>query len=502
MGVALVLAGCLVVGFEARRLVFSGDDWTFMLDRRAWDLDTFLQPHGEHLSTLPVLAYKALLETFGADSYAPFMALALLVHGLGCLALYVLARAQVGPWAALAPTAVLVLLGPAWHDLLWAFQVGYFGSIAAGLWAVVCLERGRDAAAAVLVAVALACSSLGLAMVVLAAAYIGLSRRLWVAAVPLALYAAWYAFYGVSGARSENVDGIPRYAARALAAALASVTGLADGAPSPYLVSITYGRYLAVAAVLLVVVIAVRRRGLPRLALAAMAAAVALWIAEALAYFPNGREAAQSRYQYAGAALVLLAATALASGWRPTRRTGAALAVVTAAIVVSNTHLLHERAAFWTENSEYVAAETGAIEIARDVVEPGFVPEDPFTASVIGVHNLPIAAGPYLSAAAEYGSIADSPRELARRPEAVREAVDLVLAHAERLAPRPAAGARCRPAADAELRPGTLSASGTLALRRFADRHRHVRLELGEGARVTLPADGSAVPWRARVACG
>ena len=499
MAVALVLAGCLIVGYEARRLVFSGDEWTFILDRRGWDVGTFLEPHGEHLSLLPVLAYKLLLETFGADSYAPFMALALLVHGLACLALYVLARERIGQWAALAPTAVLVLLGPAWHDLLWAFQVGYFGSIAAGLWAVVCLERGRDAGAAVLVAVALACSSLGLAMVVLAAAYIGWSRRVWVAAAPLALYAAWYAGYGVSGVRGENVDGIPHYVARALAAALASVSGLADGAPSPYLVSITYGRYLAVAAVILLVVLVVRRRGLPRLALAAMVAAVALWIAEALAYFPSGREAAQSRYQYAGAALVLLAAAALADGWRPTRRTGAALAVVTAAVVVSNAHLLHEREAFWAENSEYVAAETGAIEIARDIVEPGFIPEDPFTASVIGVHNLPISAGPYLSAVAEYGSIADRPRELERRPEAVRLAADAVLAHAERLKVRPARAARCRPAAEAEVRPGTVSASGTIELRRFAGGYRFVRFD-GPG-RVELPPDRAARAWHARVTC-
>jgi hypothetical protein len=498
MGLALVIAGCLIVGFEARHLVFSGDDWTFILDRRAWDLDTFLTPHNEHLSALPVLAYKLLLETFGAGSYAPFMVLALLVHGLACLALFVLARDRVGPWAALAPTAVLVLLGPAWHDLLWAFQVGYLGSVAAGLWAVVCLERGRDAAAAGLVLVALACSSLGLAMAVLAAVSAGLGRRLWVAAAPLALYGAWYVAYGTSAVRGENVDGIPRYVARALAAALASVTGLADGAPSPYLVSTTYGRYLAVAAVLALAWLVVRRRGLPTLALAALAAAGALWTAEALAYFPNGREAAQSRYQYAAAALLLLAATALADGWRPTRRTGAVLAAVTTAVVVSNVHLLHERADFWTANSEYVAAETGAIELARDVVDPTFVPEDAFTAPVIGVHNLPIVAGPYLSAAAAYGSVADTPRELAQRSEPVREATDFVLARA--LGLRASAGsARCQAATDTPVPPGGAITGGTIELRRFADRYRFVRYEGAE--RIRLPRDRAALPWRARVTC-
>ena len=514
----LVLAGCLVVGRVARNVTFSGDDWTFVLERRGWELDVFLRPHGEHLSALPVMAYKLLLEVFGAGSYKPFIALALLVHGLACLLLYALARRHIGPWAALAPTAVLVLLGPAWHDLLWAFQVGYFGSVAAGLGSVVCLERRDrrgDLGAAALLGVSLLCSSIGLAMVVLAAVLLILERRwrrLWVVGLPLVLYAAWYAGYGKSAVRSENVDRVPGYLVDALSAAMASVSGLAQTDTSPYLVGTTYGGFIALAVAGLLVLHLVRGGRPPALTWAAVAAALALWTAQCLASFPDGREAEQSRYQYAAAALVLLAVASAASGRRPTPRTGAILAAVTVFAVVLNTAMLRERSAFWSGNSLHTAAETGVIEVARDVVAPDFVPEDVFTAAIIGVHNLPISAGPYLSAVDAFGSPADTPEEILRRPEDVRQAADVVLAHAERLALLPARGARCQSAAGAELPlgPGTLTAAtgpgpaADLQLRRFASRSRLVRFKVegGTTVRLRVPRDRSTIPWRARLVGG
>jgi hypothetical protein len=143
---ALITIGCLIVARAARDLTFSGDDWTFITERRGFSAGVFLRPHNEHLSALPVAAYKLLLAVLGASSYVPFMALLLLVHGAICLLLYAVARRHVGPWAALAPAAVLAVLGPAWQDLLWAFQVGYLGSVAAGLGMVLCLERRTRAA--------------------------------------------------------------------------------------------------------------------------------------------------------------------------------------------------------------------------------------------------------------------------------------------------------------------------------------------------------------------
>jgi hypothetical protein len=93
---SVVLVGCLVVGFEARDGTFTGDEWDFILNRRGFNADVFLGPHGEHLSALPGLAYKALLQVFGGGSHVPFIVLAIIVHGIACLLLYVLARRRVG----------------------------------------------------------------------------------------------------------------------------------------------------------------------------------------------------------------------------------------------------------------------------------------------------------------------------------------------------------------------------------------------------------------------
>lgn len=144
MGLALLLAsaGCALLAVEARGLTFSADDWQFILDRRSLSLDVLFQPHLQHLSAIPILLYRALITVFGTHSYVPLIALLLLVHGCACVLLYALARRHVGPWAALVPEAILLLLGPAWHDLLWAFQVAYIGSVAAGFGALLTLRSG------------------------------------------------------------------------------------------------------------------------------------------------------------------------------------------------------------------------------------------------------------------------------------------------------------------------------------------------------------------------
>jgi hypothetical protein len=532
---ALVLAGCILVGFEARHLTFSADDWAFILERRGFSADVFLQPHNEHLSALPVLAYKGLLQLFGATSYAPFMALLLFVHAVACVLLYVLARRRVGPWAALVPAAVLVVLGPAWQDLLWAFQVGYVGSVAAGLGTVLCLERRDkrgDVGAGALLVVSLLCSSIGLGMLVLAAVLLVLDRprvwrRLWVVGVPLALYALWYAAYGVHDTSSADVVHVPAYVFQALSAALASVTGLAQADPS-------YGRLIAVAAIILLVVYLVRGGRPPALAWAALAAAVALWAATRLSFssFGAARDAAQSRYQYVGVTLVLLAVVSIASGRRPTGRRGALLGAAAVVVLVANIAMLDQRAGDQRENSAYTAAEAGAMQVARNVVAPSFTPVSYLNVGLTGHGGLlSVSAGPYFSAVDAFGSPADTPQAILRRPEEVREAADLILANAERLALKPARvhpsrNAICRSArtgtglTEVTVGPGTLwvrVAPGTpaeLQLRRFASAYRFLRqgnppagyhsprLAAGKAMTLKLPQDRSNVPWQVRVIGG
>ena len=491
---AIVGIASAILAYDARGLTFNADDWQYVLDGRPLRAHVLLEPHLQHLSTLPILAYRALRAVFGIASYWPYIVLLLVLHAAACLLLYAVSRRYIGSLAALAPTAVLALLGPAWHDLLWAFQIAYIAPVAAGLVMLLAMHRhdtGGDVIAAIGLLASVFSGSDGLGMIVLAAVLIASERppawrRLWIPGLATTAYLAWYAAYGVSDIDAHNVGRIWTYVPEALAAAFASVTGVGVAHGSPYTVATTGGAMVALAA-LTTLIISLRggHRTAP-LTVAAAAAALALWVAAALAYVPS-READQSRYQYYSAVFLLLAIVAGAPGWRPGRRSAAVLAAAALAIVASNLVILEHRAAFWRLNSDYTAAETGALDVARDVESPSYVPLNLIVAGLTR-HNgiLSIVAGPYLAAVARFGSPGDPPAAILARPEAAREAADMVLQNAERVALMPASGplGRCVTAAtgaalpEFSLGPGTVTvriARGTVAtltLRRFADRYR------------------------------
>ena len=98
-------------------------------------------PHNEHLSLVPVLVYKLLFSTVGTDSYVPYRVAGLLLHcGVAAL-LFAYARRRVGELLALGAAAIVLFLGTAWPDVLWPFQIGFLGSLAAGIGALLALDR-------------------------------------------------------------------------------------------------------------------------------------------------------------------------------------------------------------------------------------------------------------------------------------------------------------------------------------------------------------------------
>src|SRR3954447_7983470 len=158
----LLLLTAAVVLYLGRATTFYFDEWNFVLERRAWNLDALLKPHNEHLSLVPVLIYKALFSTLGIDAYAPYRAAGVVVHLIVLVLLFVYARRRVGDVLALGVTVVLAVFGPAWPDVMWPFQMGFLGSLAAALGALLCLDRGDrrgEIGASVLLALALAASS-------------------------------------------------------------------------------------------------------------------------------------------------------------------------------------------------------------------------------------------------------------------------------------------------------------------------------------------------------
>ena len=141
----VALAGsATVLLFLQSRLTFFGDDWSFLLERRGLSAGVFLNPHNDHIVILPVAIYKTLLGIFGMTSALPFQAVSTLVFLLSVIVLFIYLRRCVGRELALLGSTLILFLGAAWPDLLWSFQVSLFGSIAAGLTALLALERDEE----------------------------------------------------------------------------------------------------------------------------------------------------------------------------------------------------------------------------------------------------------------------------------------------------------------------------------------------------------------------
>ncbi len=421
-----------VLLYVGRDTDFFFDEWAFIQDRRGWNASAFLDAHNEHLSLVPVALYKAMFMLVGIDSYFPYRMLVVALH-LVCVALvFTYARRCVGDVLGIVAACLLLFLGAAWQDLLWPFQVGYLGSVAAGIGALLALDRstrGGDAAACLLISISIACSGLGLPIALGVAVEILARpdrwRRIWLVAVPVVLYAIWYAGYGVDALQQPDRAAAPRWAADAAASALGALVGPGTA----------WGPALLVVAVAgLVLVLGRRRVLLPRMA-GVLVIALGFWALTAW-----GRAgvvpADASRYLYPSAAfIILVAAEALRGAPRPNWLLvfAALLAIYSMA---ANLQPLRDGARGLRANSLTLDAELAALELARDQAAPEAQPDTKLAPQIV--------AGKYLAAVDDLGSPADTARELAASPEGRRAAADrvslLVLPASLRPSARPARG--------------------------------------------------------------
>lgn len=204
-----------------RGLWFFGDEWDFLADRGLGHSPTspfgIFYPHNEHWSTLPILLWRALFNIFHLSSYWPYLVPLLLVSlGVMHLSWRLAVREGADPWVATGVAAILGFLGAGAEDLGWAFQIGFVGSVLAGLGALAILARpvrpGKvrldDGAAAALLLASLMCSAAGLAMLA-GAAVLVFSRRRYHQAVrallgPALIFLIWYKVVGHEGLSSHS----------------------------------------------------------------------------------------------------------------------------------------------------------------------------------------------------------------------------------------------------------------------------------------------------------
>ena len=324
--VAMALLVAAAILWLTHAYTFYFDEWTFILTAPDWTWATYLQPHNEHPVMLPRLIYAALLSTVGLRSYLPYMAVLLALHATSAVLLFELVRRRAGDLAGVACAALFLVLGAAWENLLWAFQIAFVGSVACGLGMLLALEgpstRRRLLAASLLLAGSLAFSGLGIVFAVAMAVILVLTptrRRdlLWFAPVAVA-FGAWYLAFGHGGTPPNppptpaNIGLVPLYTAWGLGQSVAGLIG--EGGP--------WGPPALVAASLVVGVTWWRRRPDP-VALGVLAALLSLYVVTGLGRAQLGyQQAGAGRYVYEGAAfwLILLADAARGLPWRGTWR--------------------------------------------------------------------------------------------------------------------------------------------------------------------------------------
>lgn len=207
-----VLSGLLML-WLTRRYDFYFDEWSYVLFVRNFSVGQYFVPHNEHWATIPALSYRVLLLIFGARTYQPYMALLAAWNLLTAVFLFLLIRRRSGEALGLAAAAVFLVLGRGWENLLWADQIGFIGSSALGLLAILLLTgphvpvwRGWAGSAALMGAL----MTQGPALFFLCWLIVELAldrtarRRLLYLVLPVASYLVWYAIIGHTSITSHQ----------------------------------------------------------------------------------------------------------------------------------------------------------------------------------------------------------------------------------------------------------------------------------------------------------
>jgi hypothetical protein len=538
LGVLLVIAGALVL-WQTRDTTLSDDEWLWTA--RRWELtpSSFLQPHNQHLSLVPVLIYRALFATVGLTDYTPYRLILAAGH-LACgAAVFLYVRSRAGALIGLAAAVLVLFNGAAWQNILWPFQIAWTVSIAAGIGALLALDRrdrGADLLAAALLGLSLASSGIGVTFVIIAAVDIALSRRRWqdalIVAVPLAAYGLWWVGFQEPGPPRMPVADVPLYVLRSACAALLSLVGLyrPSGMDVPP-VSLAAGLPL-LTALLTLAVWRLRRLGhAPPRVIALVAGAIAFWILTAIQrgyVSPPGT----SRYLYFGAVLIILLAAELAR--TASIRLSAAAVVCVAAIAVGASFLpvFADVGRDMRFRAEQTRVALGAVEFARENVAASENLE-----MLPGYPIVVLQAAQYFRARDAWGSPAASAFEIAAAPAHIRSLADTELARFDDAALKPTTGparagasppvneavggrvrrrGSCVSFTASPARPGAVALSvpshgllvrarggpATLHLRRFAatfagEPLASVRPETA--ARLSIRRDRASQPWHAQV---
>jgi hypothetical protein len=547
LALAFALAAVLILVW-GRGQTFINDEWNYLVSVRGFAPETLLHPQNGHLILVPLLVYKALFATVGAESHLPYQVTTVVLHLVVATLFFLLVRRRLPLAVAVALTVLVTFFGAGWDTVMGAYEIPNLIGMAAGLGMLLALEQRSavaNLAACLLLGLSLASFSVGIAFALGALFAIWLGgraewRRVWIVLVPGILYVAWFLWarkFGESEVTAEAISSLFSGMADQLAALCAAITGLFRAPGSAEVADLIqirpeWGYPLAI---VLAGLLALHVRRAPRsIRFWTVAGTLVVYLALVAAGLSPARAPNASRYVYMGGILALLLVAELASDIRWTTATGLVAVAIFGLSLMANVAELRVGGHLFAAEGDTNRATLAALELSRKQVDPNFQVEDGST-----VHSHPdmfFSAGAFFDAAADFGSPAYSLPQLEGAGEQAREAADQELVRALEVGPAPLVGSlrysgtapRLLVASDGSsvklrscliLRPAT-GATGSfqlelprggfsyrtppgaqleLSLARFAEAFSTTVPALAGEAVVTIPGDASQVPWRAEL---
>jgi hypothetical protein len=426
--VAMAASAALLFSYTSH-LTFLGDSWELLVRRPGWSLDTFFEPFNEHPVVAPALIYKTLLAVFGMDSALPFHVVAITLFLLCAVLVFVYMRRRVGDWLALCGAVLLLFMGAAHEDLLWEFQMCFFGSIAGGIGALLALDREDRTGnwlASILLVVATAFSTLGVPFILAAATKVALgpsprARRAFVPLLPLGLYAAWWLASGRPAGNElglGDVPDLPGYVFDAASAGVASLLGRQPIDPSGHPPTLAQALTILLGGAFIYWF--GRKREMSAGLIVALVLVFSFW---GLLALDRGPQRFSSRFQYpSGVFLLLIAAEAL-RGYRLPRPAAFVIGACTIAALAAGVSLLDQGySTRWKPTSDGIKATLTAVEIAGSEAQPTYEISLPPSISV--------SVGRYRRGERFHGTPALSEAQLLTSAESNRRYADAIFAAA------------------------------------------------------------------------
>jgi hypothetical protein len=421
------LACGLLLFHLTRDTSFWADDWTWIARRRGDTVNAFLSPYNGHLSLVPIAIYRLMFAVFGLGSYTPYRTLVICLS-VGVAALvFAYARIRVGGLLALLLAASMLFLGPGWQQTMWGFQVPWLLVSAAGISALMLLDRGDrwgDVAACGLILFAIVSTSLAVAVSIGIAVDIALHRRrwrdAWIVVIPWAAYAAWTGYYHPSQLDLTRITDVPLNVLKGGAAALSDLAGLSGVSPSSETgTSLTYGGPLLVLASALLIGTGARGR-FNRRAVSLLVTLIVFVVSVTLAH--DGLAGVlSSRYVYVYCLLTTLLIAELARGVRLSQPMQWALCLVTALAIASNVGAMRAFGNYLRQSGEQTNGALAALELDRASVPPDTL------ARVALYPFIKLSARSYFAAADALGTPAFTAEQLPHADFSAQSAADAQL---------------------------------------------------------------------------